>query len=159
MTPEQRYTLDLDGFLHLRAVLSPAELVEARAAAGRYTSLVAAGQQTDSDFATEPSDVLGNGFAWDPSLAALAVHPAVLPIISELCGHQPQLRRGSLLWDHPTHPAAGYSGGKPMHSGREDYPENHGGVRFPHRWFIAEGDELRCSVSTRAPRGPALSPL
>ena len=32
-----------------------------------------------------------------------------------------------------------------QHSGREDYPENHGGPRFPHSWFIAEGDELRCS--------------
>eukprot|EP01043_Picozoa_sp_COSAG02_P104057 COSAG02_NODE_40053_length_409_cov_1.690323_1_plen_35_part_10 len=33
MTPEQRYTFDLDGFLHVRNVLSPDELREAKRAA------------------------------------------------------------------------------------------------------------------------------
>ena len=37
-------------------------------------------------------NVFGNGYAFDPSLAALAAHPTVLPIIDELCGHSPQLR-------------------------------------------------------------------
>lgn len=129
MTPEQRYTFDLDGFLHVRNVLSPDELREAKQAAYAYTDAVASGEPLPDGFATHPGAVLGNGFAFHPSLAHLAVHPTVLPIIRELCGGKPQLRRGSLLWDHPTFSG---SNGVSLHSGREDYPENHGlSARLP----------------------------
>ena len=111
-------------YLHLKAVLSPDELREAKQAAYAYTAAVIAGDPLPEGFAAEPGTVLGNGFAFHPALAQLAVHPTALPIIRELCGGKPQLRRGSLLWDHPT---LSGSDGVPLHSGREDYPGNYGG--------------------------------
>ena len=39
MTPDQRYFFDLTGYLHLRDVLSPAELAPAQAAADHYISM------------------------------------------------------------------------------------------------------------------------
>lgn len=105
-------------------MLSPDELNEARQAAYAYTEAVSKGESLPEGFSAAPGTVLSNGFAFHPSLARLAVHPVVLPIIRELCGGQPQLRRGSLLWDHST---LSSSDGVPLHSGREDYPENHGG--------------------------------
>ena len=105
-------------------MLTPDELHEARRAAYAYTEAVSAGDPLPEGFSAEPGTVLSNGFAFHPSLARLAVHPAVLPIVRELCGGKPQLRRGSLLWDHST---LSNSDGVPLHSGREDYPLNHGG--------------------------------
>lgn len=114
-------------------MLSPDELREAREAAYAYTDAVSKGEPLPKGFSAEPGTVLSNGFAFHPSLARLAVHPSVLPIIRELCGGQPQLRRGSLLWDHSS---LSSSDGVPLHSGREDYPENNGGcgtARKPSR--------------------------
>ena len=42
MTPEMRYLLDLNGYLHLRSVLSSRELSACRAAADRHVALCAA---------------------------------------------------------------------------------------------------------------------
>ena len=124
-------------------VLSDGELRRAREAAGRYSEAAFAERPLPEGLSSgRGQNVLANGFAFHASLALLAVHPVILPIVRELTGNRPQLRRGSLLCDHPQYSS---SDGVPLHSGREDYQERKGGPLFPHKWFWAEGDQLRCS--------------
>ena len=93
MTSEQRYFLDLTGYLHLKNVLNAEELHNAQEAADRYihTPLDAlpAGFEADQGNYT-------HGFAFDKALELLAMHPTTWPIIKELTNDKPQLVGGSL---------------------------------------------------------------
>lgn len=93
-TEEQRYLLDLNGYLHLHNVLSPREIAACRAAADRHVDLcrqVAAGR-VPADLIPEGfgnGASLGkpggkgysNGFAWEKPLEQLAFHRKIWPII------------------------------------------------------------------------------
>ena len=87
MTPTQRYLFDLNGYLHLKNVLSGTELKEAQDAVERYIKI--------------PPDQLPHGwnFSFDKSLEALTMHPVTWPIIKELSDDKPRLNRGSLAVD------------------------------------------------------------
>ena len=93
MTPEQRYLLDLNGYLHLQNVLSPRELAACRAAADRHIDLCLAVSSGDADPAVienfgngakpgeDGGNGYGNGYAWEKSLEQLLFHPRLWPIV------------------------------------------------------------------------------
>ena len=93
MTPEQRYLLDLQGYLHLPGALSGAELTAAQDAVQRM-------QQTPPDKLPPGIDRRGlnfsNGFSFDPALERLALHPSTWPIVRELTADRPRLASGTL---------------------------------------------------------------
>lgn len=72
MTAEMRFLLDSCGFLHLRSVLSPAEVA---AASEAYDEAVAEGGN-------------GNSVIGRPALEQLITHPRLLPIYQEFAGAQ-----------------------------------------------------------------------
>lgn len=93
MTPEQRYLFDVQGFLHLKGVLAPSEVAAARAAAERY-------METPSEDLPPGFSVEGrlhkHGFAFDPALQALTLHPGWWPIVREVTRGKPRLVSGTL---------------------------------------------------------------
>lgn len=94
MSAVQRYELDTFGVLHLRGLLSPAELAVAQSAFDRSHA--------------EPS--------LDPDLLeALAAHPALLPLLLELCEGAPHL----VSADTTSIAEDVASGGSPLHCERE----------------------------------------
>lgn len=111
MTPEQRYYLDLTGYLHLPEVLQGDELKNAQEAADRYISL--APEEWPPGFGADPDRSehtdYQNGFAFDKALEALVSHPATWPILMELTDHRPRFTSGTLMRDrhghlfHPLH--------------------------------------------------------
>jgi hypothetical protein len=58
MTPEQRYMLDTQGFLHIRHALSAHEIAQARLAADDYVATAAAARAGGPPL---PADFSGNG--------------------------------------------------------------------------------------------------
>ena len=101
MNAEQRYLIDLQGFLHVPGALNASELNRCRAAADRVVALQASLGALPEGCELE---VVGDGsvgshydkvFSIEPALEALAFHPAVFPIVCELTDEQPKLRDGA----------------------------------------------------------------
>ena len=90
MNSTQRYLFDLNGYLHLKNVLSSKELEETQDAVERCIQI--------------PRDQLPHdwNFSFDKSLEALTMHPVTWPIIKELSDNKPRLNRGSLAVDTHT---------------------------------------------------------
>lgn len=105
MDAAQRYSLDLQGFLHIPGVLDPPELESCRAAADRIVALEASAAGLPDGCVLE---IVGDGtvgchydkvFSLEPSLEALAFHPRVFPAVCELTDEQPKLLDGVLFCD------------------------------------------------------------
>ena len=104
MTAQQRYMLDVFGFLKIEGALSPTEVAAAQAAADRYITLAQAEPSAlPEGFEQDPNDNrrFPYGFAFDKALEALAHHPSIMPIVMELTGGKPQLTMGTLQADGP----------------------------------------------------------
>ena len=102
MNSTQRYLFDLNGYLHLKNVLSSKELEETQDAVERCIQI--------------PPEKLPHGwnFSFDKSLEALTMHPITWPIIKELSDNKPRRNRGSLAVD--THEKGSIT---PLHCARE----------------------------------------
>ena len=114
MTPEQRYLFDLTGYLHLRNLMSEAELRPAQAAAARYIDMAPEDWPEGFGADLERSDLTpyNHGFAFDKSLERIIFHERVWPIVMELTGGSPRLGGGVLLCeDH----RPGGAGERPVH--------------------------------------------
>ena len=105
MDDAQRYSLDLQGFLHIPGVLGAAELESCRAAADRVVALEASAAGLPDGCVLE---IVGDGtkgchydkiFSIEPSLEALAFHPKVFPAVCELTDQQPKMTDGVLFVD------------------------------------------------------------
>ena len=100
MTPKQRYLFDLTGYLHLKNVLSDAELQNAQDAVERCV-------QTPTDKLPPGIHYGGggfsNGFSFHKSLEALTLHPKTWHIVKELTSNKPRFNRGSLVAKGPEH--------------------------------------------------------
>jgi hypothetical protein len=105
MDDEQRYLLDLQGFLHIPLALNAPELERCRAAADRVVALHASQGELPEGCVLEG---VGDGsvgchydkvFSIEPALEALAFHPKVFPTVCELTDEQPKLRDGVLIYD------------------------------------------------------------
>jgi hypothetical protein len=98
MTEEQRYLFDLNGYLHLRNVLSNEELSAAQEAAERYIN-------TPEDELPEGFEIKDkrhlHGFAFDKALERLTLHPTTWPIIKEITNGRPRLTSGTLQVNFP----------------------------------------------------------
>jgi len=116
MTPEQRYLLDLNGFLHLENVLSEKELNACREASNRYLDTPL--DELSSDFGTENGIGYKNGFAWDKALEALLFHPAYWPIVKELTDNRPRFKSGTMLVNLPE---TEYENPRVLHCARDDF--------------------------------------
>ena len=79
---EDRFLLDVRGYLHLPAVLGPAEVAEARAALERVVEGYESGALPSTS---------GWGLGLEPSLQRLCTHPDLLPIIDEFTEGAPHL--------------------------------------------------------------------
>ena len=102
MTPEQRYFLDVTGYLYLKNVLSGEELKKAQEAVDRYINTPP--EDLPPGFINDPLGLkefhrYHHAFAFDKSLEALTRHPVTWPIITELTGGKPRLLRGNLMVD------------------------------------------------------------
>ena len=86
MRPDQRYELDAFGFCRLSSVLSASELLAAQQAASACSTAV----ETTAVAGIDPSLA-------DPALERLATHPALLPLLLELCSGEPRLISGGLF--------------------------------------------------------------
>ncbi|MDP6506440.1 MAG: phytanoyl-CoA dioxygenase family protein, partial [Planctomycetota bacterium] len=93
MTSEQRYLFDLNGYLHLKNVLSEDELHLAREAACRYINTPP--EDLPKGFEVDGNRYV-NGFAFDKALECLVFHPKTWPIILEFTDRRPRLSGGTL---------------------------------------------------------------
>lgn len=98
MTEEQRYQLDLWGFLHIRDALSEQELSEARDAADRYVHSTP--EDLPAGFEIKGKRHI-HGFAFDKALERLATHRSIWPIIKEATKGRPRLTSGTLQINNP----------------------------------------------------------
>ena len=115
MTAEQRYLFDLHGYLHVRNALSAEELAAARAAAERYVATPH--EELPEGFGVDGKRYL-NGFAFDPALECLALHPSTWPIVKELTRGRPRLASGTLQVDDASE---GASEAMRLHCARDDF--------------------------------------
>ena len=122
MTDKQRYLFDLQGYLHLKNVLSAEELRTARRAAERYVKTPAEdlpeGFGVDGKLSREEWGRYVHGFAFDKALERLCLHPSIWPIIKELTNHKPRLTMGTLLVEFPND---GVSKPLRLHCARDDF--------------------------------------
>ena len=93
LTDEQRYLLDIHGFLHLKSVVSGEELRECQAAAEQYIAVPPA--QLPPGFAQASDGCWPYAHAWSPCLERLVLHPRLLPMVMELTDGKPKLCDGS----------------------------------------------------------------
>ena len=98
MTEEQRYLLDLWGFLHIRGAFSGKCLAKATAAAKRYVE--SKPEDLPPGFEIEGKRHI-HGFAFDKALERLATHPSIWPIIREATKGRPRLTSGTLQINNP----------------------------------------------------------
>lgn len=105
MTPDQRYFFDLTGYLHLRGVLSAAELAPAQAAADRYITMPPEAWPLEfgADLTRRDLTPYQHGFAFDKSLEVLTRHPATWPILMELTDRRPRFNGGTLGYNRHGH--------------------------------------------------------
>ena len=115
MTAEQRYLFDLHGYLLVRNALSAEELAAARAAAEHYVATPS--EQLPDGFRVDGKRYL-NGFAFDPALERLALHPSTWPIVTELTRGRPRLASGTLQVDDASE---GASEAMRLHCARDDF--------------------------------------
>ena len=148
MTPQQRWLLDTQGFLHLRAAVVGDELAAAQRAADSYISAhgggdddlqqTAGGRPWPAGFGVQRTGpdltVYAHGFAWDPALEALTRHPSIWPIVIELTDSRPRFVFGSLMQQTAEHT------GLQLHAGST--PTNREDFR---RMWHDEGGEIRCT--------------
>ena len=87
MTPEQRYLLDINGYLVIKDAVEPAVLAAARTAAYGAT------ERQRLAVSTGTQDHRWDLFS-DPALSALAFTPAAWPVVMELTRNQPMIRLG-----------------------------------------------------------------
>lgn len=126
MTEEQRYLLDLWGYLHIRNAFGGAELSRAQEAAERY--VYAKPDDLPEGFGIEGKRHL-HGFAFDRSLERLATHRSIWPIIKEITKGRPRLTSGTLQIDRPV------PDNEPLrfHCARDDYGWD------AMRWDVRDG--------------------
>ncbi|MBS12323.1 MAG: hypothetical protein CME19_12055 [Gemmatimonadetes bacterium] len=98
MTEEQRYLLDLWGYLHIKGAFGGKELEDAQAAAERYVH--SEPENLPDGFAVDGKRHV-HGFAFDKSLERLATHPSIWPFIKEITKGRPRLTSGTLQIDRP----------------------------------------------------------
>eukprot|EP01052_Picozoa_sp_SAG31_P041992 SAG31_NODE_6530_length_1986_cov_2.842077_1_plen_321_part_00 len=108
MDEEQRYLLDLQGFLLVKSVLSDEELAAAQDAAGRYADAAFAASQAGlpDGFGQKGarSSNLWCGVAFDKALEWLCWHPRIWPLILELTDNRPQMNGpGTMIVDDLQH--------------------------------------------------------
>ena len=108
MTPEQRYLFDITGYLHIEGAIIGDDLKKAQEAATRY--IYCPPDERPPGFSprgdTIPPEELGNrpliryqhGFAFDKSLEAITMHPAIWPLIKELTADMPRFVSGTLSY-------------------------------------------------------------
>jgi hypothetical protein len=98
MTEVQRYWFDLNGYLHLKNVLTEEEVAAASEAARRYV-------EADEADLPEGFEKDGrrhvHGFAFDKALERLALHPTTWPLIKEVTNGRPRLGSGTLQVNIP----------------------------------------------------------
>ena len=135
MTPEQRYFFDTTGYLHLPQVLSEEELKPAQDAAERYISMPPEEWPRGFGADLERRDLTGyqNGFAFDPALERLALHPTTWPILMELTDYRPRFNSGTLGYNNHKHRF------HPLHAGWT--PEKRPDTR---RYYVEDG-KIRCT--------------
>jgi ectoine hydroxylase-related dioxygenase (phytanoyl-CoA dioxygenase family) len=126
MTEEQRYLLDLWGYLHIKSAFSGKELTSATEAAKRYVDSDPTG--LPDGFGIEGKRHL-HGFAFDKSLERLATHASIWPIIKEITKGRPRLTSGTLQIDRPN------PENEPLrfHCARDDYGWD------AMRWDVRDG--------------------
>ena len=138
LTPEQRYLLDLNGYLFFRNALSPRELASARHAVDRLLREHGEGSDLESEsgdgFATGARHAEGGGrqvmwrysIAFDRCLEAMAFHRAWWPAVLELTHHRPRLCAGDLICDdHRLNTPRGSF----LHCAREDWGRESASMR------------------------------
>jgi ectoine hydroxylase-related dioxygenase (phytanoyl-CoA dioxygenase family) len=113
LTAEQRYLMDLNGYLHIKGVLTPVELEAARAAVSDYES--ASPVPEGFEVPEGGRGNFPNGFAFSPALGALAWHPKLRNAILELTDGKPKLSSGTLMVQDSSY------GGGGLHCAREDH--------------------------------------
>ena len=106
MTPEQRYLFDVTGYLHIENGITGQALKDAQEAANQY--IFCPPNERPPGFRTRPREMavedLGNlpliryehGFAFDRSLEAVTMNPAIWPLVKECTADQPRLVSGTL---------------------------------------------------------------
>ena len=136
MTPEQRYFLDLTGYLHLEGELQGTQLAAAQEAAQRYIDTppedVPAGLKINLE--REHFHWYINAFAFDKALEDLTRHPATWPILMELTDHRPRFGSGTLMRNRHGHLF------HPLHAG---WNYNH---RPDTRRLWVEDGKIRCTA-------------
>lgn len=124
MTPEERFLFDLQGYLHLKHVLTPDEVTELNAIAGHQFP-----HPSDAVGERTAPDVLG----WSPAYQTLLDHPQVLPYLIGMLGPYFRLDHDYLICMDP-----GASRG-PLHGGM-------GGM--PDWWYACHDGVIRNGLST-----------
>jgi hypothetical protein len=159
MDAEQRYLLDLQGFLLVKGVLSAAELAAAQEAAGRYA---------DAAFAAGDAGLPGGfgqkgtgsanlwcGVAYDKALEWLCWHPRIWPLILELTDGRPHMNGpGTMIVDDLRQSSAALGDDEPeppisWHCAREMGEREDGSYDAQRAQAAAScevvGGELRCN--------------
>lgn len=101
MTQKQRYLFDVTGYLHIKNAVTGEALKAAQEAVDRYIHMPL--NERLEGFTTRPRDLepgkggrYEHGFAFDRSLEAMTVHPAIWSLIKEFTFDMPRFVSGTL---------------------------------------------------------------
>jgi Phytanoyl-CoA dioxygenase (PhyH) len=124
LTDAERYAFDVRGYLVRRRVLGPEEV----AALQRAVDRLALPPPGDGILSQRFKDFLHT----DPAFVALLDHPAVLPVLTELCG-------GGVRLDHAY--------GLVMDQGQSGLGLHGGGTPFDHaQFYVVAGGAISCGL-------------
>jgi hypothetical protein len=117
LTPDQRFTFDVQGYLHIRAGMASEEIAEVRTWIDEALKLdldtLGARREGDAKFLNRPISCI---LDVDPRFARFLDHPAVQPVLSEVLGREYRHIDNELYFTYP-----GYEGG-PWHRGVRAHP-------------------------------------
>lgn len=125
MTPEQRYLFDVTGYLHIKNAVTGDALKETQKAVDNYIHMPL-GERPEG-FTTRPKELepgkggrYEHGFAFDRSLEAMTVHPAIWSLVKEFTFDMPRFVSGTLTLEQHN-PDRQPSGANPggLHCARE----------------------------------------
>lgn len=121
ISQEDKFTFDVQGYLHLRGALSPAEVAEYRALVEQTkdTDIQALNADNPAGIETQLNRPVSRMFDADVRFARLLDHPAVEPYLVEFLGDDYRHIDNDLYFTFP-----GYAGGH-WHRGVRAHPTGH----------------------------------
>src|SRR5438067_12062063 len=140
LTPAQRYFYDVNGYVVLEGVFSPAECRRFVELADRMDADDTCAYKHDGYPKTPALTVLSRCAWYDPHLLETALHPTLLPIMEDVVGGEVRLEEHQFLINYPNAECGMRPGARPG---------------YPRAAWVCSGAPVECGMETGNKGGAA----